>query len=122
MSAASSASDDRDVQLTRLRAAAEQRLTRLDAEIDQLRADRGADSADDEHDPEGVTLSTEWARLTGLREAAARELADVDAALERRAAADDGRCVDCGREIPAARLAARPTATRCVRCAERAGL
>jgi RNA polymerase-binding transcription factor DksA len=119
---APSAADERDVQLAGLRTSAEQRLVRLDAEIAQLRADRGADSADDEHDPEGVTLSAEWARLTGLRDGAARELADVDAALARRASGDDGRCVDCGRSIPIARLAVRPTATRCVECAARAGL
>ena len=33
----------------------------------ELRIDRSVDTADDEHDPEGVTLSTEWARLAGLR-------------------------------------------------------
>jgi phage/conjugal plasmid C-4 type zinc finger TraR family protein len=28
----------------------------------------------------------------------------------------DGRCLDCGREIGAERLAALPGATRCIRC------
>jgi DnaK suppressor protein len=115
------APDDRDLVLAQLRASAERRVEGLERDISQLRADRGADNADDEHDPEGVTLSSEWARLTGLHDDAVRELAEVDGALSRRAAGDDGRCIDCGRPIPIARLLARPTATRCVNCAARAG-
>ncbi len=30
--------------------------------------------------------------------------------------AEDGLCVDCGREIGSERLAAVPTAVRCIRC------
>ena len=84
--------------------------------------DRGADTADDEHDPEGATLSHEWSRLAGLRSDAERELAEMDVALARAAAGTYGVCVDCGTRIPDERPAARPTATRCVSCAERAGL
>lgn len=114
-------SDDRSAQLSALRDEAVERLRRLDDDIAQLRSDRGTDNADDEHDPEGVTLSAEWARLEGLRDGAVRELAEIDAALARVAAGDDGRCVDCGRRIPIGRLIARPAATRCVDCATRAG-
>ncbi|WP_169582682.1 MULTISPECIES: TraR/DksA family transcriptional regulator [Microbacterium] len=113
--------DDRSSQLGALHGEAVERLRRLDDHIAQLRSDRGADNADDEHDPEGVTLSTEWARLEGLRDAAIRELAEIDAAVARVAAGDDGRCVDCGGRIPIGRLIARPAATRCVDCATRAG-
>ncbi len=115
-------SDDRDAELTALRASAVERLDALDRDIAQLRVDRGADNADDEHDPEGVTLSSEWARLAGLRDGAVRELAETDAALARRAEGTADRCIDCGRSIPIERLRARPTATRCVDCAARAGL
>lgn len=114
--------DERGAQLHALRADAMARLEALDAAIAQLRSDRGTDNADDEHDPEGVTLSSEWARLVGLRGAAARELEQIDAAIAHRGAGDDGRCIDCGRSIPLARLQARPTATRCVECAEKAGV
>lgn len=103
------------------RVAARTRLETLDAEIAELRLDRGRESADDEHDPEGATLSGEWSKLEGLRTAAVAELADIDAALARVADGSYGVCVDCGRAIPVARLRARPTATRCVACAERAG-
>ncbi|WP_439593132.1 TraR/DksA family transcriptional regulator [Microbacterium sp.] len=97
------------------------RLAHLDEVLAGLRQDRGADSADDEHDPEGATLSGEWSRLEGLRAEAAREITEADAALARVADGSYGICADCGRVIPPTRLAARPDATRCVTCAERAG-
>lgn len=93
------------------------RLAQLDAEMAQLRADRGSEGADDEHDPEGVTLSAEWSRLEGLREAVAREAADADTALARAADGTYGTCDGCGADIPEARLDVRPAATQCVACA-----
>ncbi|MEU1973323.1 TraR/DksA family transcriptional regulator [Microbacterium sp. NPDC019599] len=102
------------------RLATEHRLAVLDAEIAELRRGRAAESADDEHDPEGVTLSGEWSRLEGLRAGAASELVDIDAAQARVERGTYGVCVDCGRSIPPARLEARPTATRCVDCAAKA--
>jgi DnaK suppressor protein len=102
------------------RLAAERRLAQLDADIAELRRDRRSESADDEHDPEGTPLSDEWSRLAGLRAGAAEELLDVDAALARLTAGRYGVCENCGRTIPAARLEARPTASRCVDCAARA--
>ncbi|WP_019179326.1 TraR/DksA family transcriptional regulator [Microbacterium yannicii] len=107
--------------LDELRAGADARLSAMDETIAELRADRGSAVADDEHDPEGVTLSGEWARAVGLQEAARREIFEIDGALERWEAGAYGVCVDCGRGIPIARLRARPFATRCVACAEKAG-
>ncbi|MET0734441.1 MAG: TraR/DksA C4-type zinc finger protein [Microbacterium sp.] len=107
--------------LSARRAEAVARLAHLDEDLARLRADRGGDSADDEHDPEGATLSGEWSRLEGLHAEAEREIAETDAALARVAEGTYGVCVDCGRDIPPARLAARPDAIRCVSCAERAG-
>ena len=92
-------------------------LARLDADGDAVRADRADQTADDEHDPEGSTLSGEWQRIEALRRSAASERAEVDAALDRVAAGKYGVCVVCGRAIPAARLEARPFATTCVGCA-----
>jgi len=101
------------------RRAAERRIAQLDADIAGLRRDRSTESADDEHDPEGAPLSGEWSRLVGLREAAGKELSDVDDALHRWGAGTYGVCEHCGRPIPEARLEARPTAVRCVECAGR---
>ncbi len=93
------------------------RLERLDADEQSLRLDRADGTADDEHDPEGSTLSGEWQRVDALRRAALAERAEVTAALERLAAGTYGVCVRCGGRIPVARLEARPFATMCVSCA-----
>jgi RNA polymerase-binding protein DksA len=107
--------------LDELQEAASARIATIDETLAELRADRGSDVADDEHDPEGVTLSGEWARVIGVEEAARREIAEIDEAVKRWEAGTYGVCVDCGRGIPIARLRARPFATRCVSCAEKAG-
>ncbi len=108
----------------RLRARAQELdvlLDRLARDEQSVRADRADATADDEHDPEGVTLSSEWQRIEALRRATQAERAEIDAALERVAAGTYGVCVSCGLPIPVGRLAARPMATMCVACAERAG-
>ena len=76
-----------------------------------------AESADDEHDPEGPTLSYEWTRLQALRGDTAEDIAAVDAALERIDNGTYGICVRCGRTIGVERLRARPTAELCIACA-----
>jgi DnaK suppressor protein len=53
--------------------------------------------------------------IAGLRHALS-ELADVDASLARLAGDAYGECSDCGEPIAPARLAAYPTATRCIEC------
>jgi DnaK suppressor protein len=54
-----------------------------------------------------------------LDEHGTAELRQVDAALERVAAGTYGLCIDCGIEIPAARLHAAPAALRCIACQEK---
>lgn len=49
-----------------------------------------------------------------------RELREVERALERLHEPEYGVCADCGEDIPYARLAASPFATRCTACQERA--
>lgn len=97
-------------------------LAALEADLDALATARGQDTADDEHDPEGVTLSGEWSRLEGLRGEQEREREQIAAALSRWEAGTYGVCTDCGRPIPVGRLRVRPMATLCVACAERAGV
>ena len=46
------------------------------------------------------------------------ELAAIDAALARISAGVYGECVDCGCDIPQARLHANPEALRCISCQE----
>ncbi|GLJ80425.1 TraR/DksA family transcriptional regulator [Microbacterium imperiale] len=104
--------DERARELTAL-------LARLDADDDSLRHDRADATADDEHDPEGSTLSGEWQRVEALQRGARAELAEVGASLARVADGTYGLCESCGRGIPVERLEVRPHATMCVACASR---
>jgi DnaK suppressor protein len=77
----------------------------------------GASGGDDEHDPEGATVAFERQHVAALLDQARGHLAAASAALRKL---DEGRydsCDVCGEPIGAARLAARPTALTCVRCA-----
>ncbi|WP_243228059.1 TraR/DksA C4-type zinc finger protein [Microbacterium sp. CIAB417] len=106
--------------LTSLRRDALARLTARGEDIRSVQDARNDPAgADDEHDPEGATLSDEWSRLEGLRRAAAAEIDEVDDALHRLEEGTFGVCASCGRDIPVGRLLVRPTATLCVPCAER---
>ncbi|MGO1256589.1 MAG: TraR/DksA family transcriptional regulator [Microbacterium gubbeenense] len=92
---------------------------RGDADLSDLASARSAATADDEHDPEGATLSEEWARLAGLDAEAEAELLAIDRSLGRIDDGTYGVCADCGKRIPVARLRVRPTATKCVDCASK---
>jgi RNA polymerase-binding transcription factor DksA len=82
---------------------------------------RGASSDDDEHDPEGPTLSSEWSRLEGLLTAARHRAGEADAALTRIRDGGYGICTACARPIARGRLEARPLAELCIDCASAAG-
>ena len=97
----------------------EARLASVEAQLDAIRVARSSANDDDEHDPEGSTLSTEWSRAEGQRSDAQRELVELDAALERIAAGLYGVCASCGNPIPVERLRLVPAATLCVPCASR---
>jgi DnaK suppressor protein len=89
----------------------------LRAAIEDMRVSRSLTFADDEHDPEGSTVSLDQARDGALLDHIERTLAELAAAQERLASGTYGRCDQCGRNIPSDRLRARPEARRCVRCA-----
>ena len=92
-------------------------IAALGREFDDVVAASRASNADDEHDPEGATIAFERQQVAALLEAARHRLAEVEAALERRASGGYGVCEVCGRPIPEERLAARPAARTCVGCA-----
>lgn len=104
-----------------LRREANARTESLSATLTELTHDRSSQSDDDEHDPEGVPLSAEWSRLSGLLDGARDELQQVDDALARMDAGTYGICANCGRRIPIERLRVRPFADLCVPCAEKLG-
>jgi DnaK suppressor protein len=90
---------------------------RMAESLGVLLSSRSESTADDEHDPEGPTLSSEWSRLQALRSDAAHDIVAVDAALERLRRGTYGVCLRCGEPIGVDRLRARPTAEFCIRCA-----
>ena len=99
------------------RAAALAHIESLGREFDEVVAASRSSNADDEHDPEGATIAFERQQVAALLDQARRRLADVEAAMARRAAGDYGICENCGRPIAPERLAARPAARTCIDCA-----
>jgi DnaK suppressor protein len=110
--------DDHRRALETARAAALERIAELTWEIDRVVEATAAANTDDEHDPEGSTIAFERAQAESLRKHATARLAEFDAALTRLAIGTYGTCEVCGEAIAAGRLAARPAARTCVRCAD----
>jgi DnaK suppressor protein len=103
------------------RADAEERLAEFDDAMTQVRTARSDATADDEHDPEGPTMTQEWSQRTAVIADVRSELADIDHALARITNGSYGVCRNCGKRITVARLDARPTAELCIDCARRLG-
>ena len=95
-------------------------LRDADVELGGIRSARSDATSDDEHDPEGSTLSQDWSRIAGLRGDARIALDETDAALARLSDGTFGACANCGRPIAPDRLRARPATTLCIDCARRA--
>jgi DnaK suppressor protein len=68
--------------------------------------------ASDAHAQATTEINEEFA----MNEHETAELAAIDAALERIASGQYGQCLDCGVDIPKARLEAYPMALRCIGC------
>lgn len=96
---------------------AEERLASQSEGITAVRDARSDGSVDDEHDPDGPTMSQEWSQRTAVLHDVEHELADIDHALARIDAGTYGICERCGEKISVGRLEARPTATLCIDCA-----
>ncbi|WP_235825123.1 TraR/DksA family transcriptional regulator [Agromyces badenianii] len=103
--------------LLKERADAEGRFAEFGDVMTEVRAARSGASADDEHDPEGPTMTQEWSQRTAVLADARAELADIDHALARIADGTYGTCNKCGKRITVPRLEARPTAELCIDCA-----
>lgn len=115
--------DDQAAAATRERLDAERRATlgriaSLGADFDAIVASSASVSTDDEHDPEGATIAFERAQVAALLDQARDHLRALDRARDRLAAGSYGTCERCGGAIGDDRLAARPTATTCISCAQ----
>jgi RNA polymerase-binding transcription factor DksA len=94
-------------------------LAQLEREFAAIVASTSEGSAggDDEHDPEGATVAFERQHIAALLAQARAHLTAIDAALRKFDAGRYEICDACGGPIGAERLAARPAALTCVRCA-----
>jgi RNA polymerase-binding transcription factor DksA len=101
------------------RARTEQRIAALEREFAGIAEAASSAGTDDEHDPEGATLAFERQHAAALLSQAREQLAAVEAALRRLDDGSYGTCERCGQPIGDERLAARPAALTCVRCATR---
>lgn len=109
-------------ELRRERADLGEQGTRTATELGDVLAARADGSADDEHDPEGSTLSADWSRLYGFTRAIAERSEGIDRAMARIDEGTYGVCIRCGRPIEFGRLEARPAAELCIECARIVGV
>lgn len=103
--------------LERQRSELASELAAAESTLTELRSARSGADADDEHDPEGSTLSAEWSYAQGIAESLRARLEETDAAVDRIEHGVYGTCVRCGRPISPGRLEARPSAELCIECA-----
>jgi RNA polymerase-binding protein DksA len=110
-------------QALQLRTRLQDRAEQLREEVERTRAKsieespaNVADRARDIEDDSFATLVVDT-NLTEI-ERDVDELRMIDSALQRISAGTYGKCIDCARDIPLARLEAEPTAERDVECQE----
>lgn len=109
-------------EIAEIRAALDERLQELRDEyqeaivgISEMQKERLSDSAgDDQVDSGSKTVERE--QEISLANSVRDRMIQVERALERLDEGDYGICERCGTAIPAARLAAFPSATLCVNC------
>ena len=79
-------------------------------------------ATDDENDPEGPSMAVQRSEASAMLAQSQQHRDEVDVAIAKLDDGTFGMCERCGREIPLARLNARPHAAHCVSCAEQIGL
>ncbi|MCZ2401883.1 TraR/DksA C4-type zinc finger protein [Paenarthrobacter sp. Z7-10] len=92
-------------------------VARLNEEIREVTLARRDTPADDEHDPEGSTVTLEREHDVALLLSAEGQVAELIEAQSRLAKGTYGSCERCGQPIPRERLAVRPEVRFCVPCA-----
>ena len=65
---------------------------------------------------DAAAATAERTEVLGLVDNLKKQLDEVDGALARLDSGEYGKCENCGRDISAARLEARPEATLCIDC------
>jgi DnaK suppressor protein len=86
----------------------------LDEEVEEIAA------TSDNHLAETATATLGREIDYTLGENSEQVLSEIDAALKRIEDGTYGKCANCGREIPVARLEAQPWASLCIDCKRQA--
>ena len=97
------------------------RVHTLEADLAAVVRTRRNQSDDDEHDPEGETLSSLWSMQAGLLESARADASQAKDAMQRLEAGAYGICISCLEPVPISQLEVRPFRERCVPCTSRQG-
>ena len=110
--------------LKALRARLDARETELGREVRDVAAEQAeAPSKNPRNQVEDDVEQSEQGFRESVRHAERErdmlELREIGAARERMDAGSYGSCVDCGTDIPLARLEAQPWAARCIACQEK---
>ena len=92
------------------------RLEAEDATLATPPEDRGEDLTASQHPADVASDLTARETLLATERTLREQLVEIDHALARLARGTYGVCVECGATIPAARLAVRPQAARCIAC------
>ena len=108
----------------RFREALMEERRRVQAAIDNLHEENpgsmsdesGEDAVYDNHLADTATVTYDRELDYTLEENSEHVLAEIDDALQRIEDGTYGTCTNCGKEIPAERLEARPWATLCIEC------
>lgn len=92
----------------------------LQAEVRAVNADDEAPTRDPQNQVEDAGEKSEQERREAVRHAERdrdiEELRQIAAARERLQRGTYGRCIDCGKGIPPARLEVQPWSARCAAC------
>lgn len=111
------------IQLQALRAQLEERARTLVAELKMVEEERPGVPTRTQTTVEDSGEQGEQRTRDAVRgaeqERDAAELREISAAIARIDDGTYGTCVDCGNDIPLARLQVQPAAARCIECQER---
>ena len=104
--------------LDQAKARLEAQLAELEDRLSRIERDL-AEPADPDSSERAVQMEDDEA-LEGQAAVISNDIASVRRALERIADGNYGECANCGAEIAAGRLEARPEAALCIECANAA--
>jgi RNA polymerase-binding transcription factor DksA len=105
---------------SKAKAALTEERVRLVHQLDELGAAESGDLRSDldfgDSFADAGSVTAERTEVLGLVDSIKGQLDDVDAALARIETGKYGECANCGKDIPAARLEARPASILCIGC------